>query len=634
MAKPNSQTGHGSFGGTEDESSLAHGEASRGDTEAEGGSEADWDIPAAPDNSSLSRILGLVLIVVLAGVFSFVAYRKYDEARRNPTAGQPVAETTTGNTSPADSNAEPSTTSAAGQKDAFGQGNSSDGRHSNAPSPAASFAQNRPASADAFGSLDNRGPGRSENGFAQNAQHGHQPAAVVGLTEAHAAPNASPAGAREPDANPFGDLNGAAERPTQPPPAQSEPPQQLAGSTSASGSPISAIPTGGARRGGAEPHASSAATADAEMQNLFPNEGTPKPDRSPQNPQNLAPRGTPLEPAGMTRTAQLQDQPAQVQAGRTPPPQSEPLDNELLDESHSPAHQAAGERGAPAGVQAKGRAEALMAGKEGMAGGEESLFGNSQPSARPSQHPISQSSAQPHSTLSPLQGAGTTSGLGGDVHSPAASDDPFAGNRSSAGGRFADRSGAPPTGDSAFSPSGRSATGAGSATAVGTTSDAGDYYVVQPQDNFWTISRKKYGTSRYFQALAELNKARIPDAGRMRPGMKVSTPPAEMLEERYGQFLPPGTRVQVTAAEDALAKVAPTGFFVSPDGTPKYRTGQKDTLSDIAAKHLGRSSRYIQIYEMNRDKLSSPNQLKVGTELILPGDASSIGMSNDDDDRR
>jgi nucleoid-associated protein YgaU len=290
--------------------------------------------------------------------------------------------------------------------------------------------------------------------------------------------------------------------------------------------------------------------------------------------------------------------------------------------------------GAGAGVPAKGRAEALMAGKEGMPGGEESPFGNSQPSARSSQHAISQPSAPSHATVAPLQGAGTTSGLGGDVHSSAASDDPFAGNRSSAGGRFADRSGAPPTGDSAFSPSGRSTTGAGSATAVGTTSDAGDYYVVQPQDNFWTISRKKYGTSRYFQALAELNKARIPDAGRMRPGMKVSTPPAEMLEERYGQFLPPGTRVQVTAAEDASAKVAPTGFFVSPDGTPKYRTGEKDTLSDIAAKHLGRSSRYIQIYEMNRDKLSSPNQLKVGTELILPGDASSIGMSNDDDDRR
>ena len=86
MAKPNSQTGHGPVSGTTDESSLAHGEASRGDAEGDGGTEADWDIPAAPDNSSLSRILGLVLVVVLAGVFSFVAYRKYQEAKLNPAA--------------------------------------------------------------------------------------------------------------------------------------------------------------------------------------------------------------------------------------------------------------------------------------------------------------------------------------------------------------------------------------------------------------------------------------------------------------------------------------------------------------------------------------------------------------------
>ena len=77
-----------------------------------------------------------------------------------------------------------------------------------------------------------------------------------------------------------------------------------------------------------------------------------------------------------------------------------------------------------------------------------------------------------------------------------------------------------------------------------------------------------------------------------------------------------------------------TGFFISPDGTAKYRTGEHDTLSEIASKHLGRSSRWIQIYEMNRDKLSNPNQVKVGLELALPGDASSVGLSSEVDERR
>jgi nucleoid-associated protein YgaU len=431
--------------------------------------------------------------------------------------------------------------------------------------------------------------------------------------------------------------------------------------------PNHTIVAGGVPQGTGEHRPAPVTAADADMQNLFPNEGAPQHDRPTPNPQNLAGRGTPLEPAGMNRTAQLQDptaqvrpgqiavaqtQPGQVQSGRTPPTQSEPLDNEALEDSHSPAHAALGERGVAhmqpdsrgpkpdagmsaipsAGTAKTGRAEALLAGKEREQSGDDSPFGNSASPTYASRG-VPQPTDRSHSTLSPVQTSNTTNIPGAGARSPSASDDPFGGDRSSANGRFAEKSGPTPSAERGLWQPGRLASGVGSVTAVGTTNDA-DYYVVQPQDNFWSISRKKYGTSRYFHALAELNKERIPDAGRMRPGMKVSTPPAEMLEEHYSQFLPPGTKVQVTAGEDAFAKVTPTGFLVSPDGTPKYRTGEHDTLSEIAAKHLGRSSRWIQIYEMNRDKLSNPNQLKVGTELVLPGDASSIGMSNEEDDRR
>ena len=34
------------------------------------------------------------------------------------------------------------------------------------------------------------------------------------------------------------------------------------------------------------------------------------------------------------------------------------------------------------------------------------------------------------------------------------------------------------------------------------------------------------------------------------------------------------------------------------------------------------------------DKLSSPNQVKVGIELALPGDASNVALSNEDEIRR
>jgi len=87
MAKPNSQTGHGSSSGAADESALPNGETSRrsADGGADGPTGADWGVADARDESSISRILGLILVLVLVGVFSFVAYRKYNEAKLHPT---------------------------------------------------------------------------------------------------------------------------------------------------------------------------------------------------------------------------------------------------------------------------------------------------------------------------------------------------------------------------------------------------------------------------------------------------------------------------------------------------------------------------------------------------------------------
>ena len=157
MAKPNPQTGHGPFGGTTDESSFAHGEASRGDAEGDA-HEGDWDVPTAPDNSPLSRILGLVLVVVLAGVFSFVAYRKYDEARRNPQSLENLADAD-GSPASSDAPADPATPNTADQS-------------TTAPSPT-----ERPvatASTDAFGSLEEPSPNQSPGGR-HHLRHEDQP---------------------------------------------------------------------------------------------------------------------------------------------------------------------------------------------------------------------------------------------------------------------------------------------------------------------------------------------------------------------------------------------------------------------------------------------------------------------------
>jgi nucleoid-associated protein YgaU len=56
----------------------------------------------------------------------------------------------------------------------------------------------------------------------------------------------------------------------------------------------------------------------------------------------------------------------------------------------------------------------------------------------------------------------------------------------------------------------------------------------------------------------------------------------------------------------------------------RHRIADGDTLSGLAVKYLGSADRYREIYEFNRDILSSPELLPIGTELKIPGTASAI----------
>lgn len=148
-----------------------------------------------------------------------------------------------------------------------------------------------------------------------------------------------------------------------------------------------------------------------------------------------------------------------------------------------------------------------------------------------------------------------------------------------------------------------------------------EVYQVQPGDNYWTISRRFYGTARFFAGLAEYNKHRIPQPERMKPGMYVLVPDLNLLQQKYPQL---------TGGDQGSAEPEqPPGFFVSQDGHPCYRVGQGDTLTEISQRHLGRMSRWVQIYGMNKERIPDPNALKLGTILRLPADACQVVLAPD-----
>ena len=49
-----------------------------------------------------------------------------------------------------------------------------------------------------------------------------------------------------------------------------------------------------------------------------------------------------------------------------------------------------------------------------------------------------------------------------------------------------------------------------------------------------------------------------------------------------------------------------------------------DRLKSLAKRYLGSASRYLEIYEANRDVLASPDLLPIGTKLKIPIDSPPV----------
>lgn len=144
---------------------------------------------------------------------------------------------------------------------------------------------------------------------------------------------------------------------------------------------------------------------------------------------------------------------------------------------------------------------------------------------------------------------------------------------------------------------------------------AGDEtYTVEANDNFWIISQKTYGTGAYHRALEAHNRQQNGGAAGLTAGEQISTPPAELLRDEYPQFCPKPRNVP-TPENIALAGS-------TRERSPRiYTVADGDTLFDIARHELGKASRWLEIYELNRDQLGEDfRDLAPGMQLALPGD--------------
>jgi nucleoid-associated protein YgaU len=71
--------------------------------------------------------------------------------------------------------------------------------------------------------------------------------------------------------------------------------------------------------------------------------------------------------------------------------------------------------------------------------------------------------------------------------------------------------------------------------------------------------------------------------------------------------------IQAPAAAAAAAGGAP-----STAAARTYTVQPGDSLSKISKQFYGDANKYMKIFEANKDKLSDPDKVKVGTELVIP----------------
>ncbi|MBN1910843.1 MAG: LysM peptidoglycan-binding domain-containing protein [Pirellulales bacterium] len=144
-------------------------------------------------------------------------------------------------------------------------------------------------------------------------------------------------------------------------------------------------------------------------------------------------------------------------------------------------------------------------------------------------------------------------------------------------------------------------------------------YRVQPNDSYWIISRRLYGTESYFKALAEHNRSRFDD-DRLDVGDTILAPDQAELEQKYPDLCPDPSRRDTIRQRSTIRGIGRHGRF--SDGS-SYEVQAGDNLFDIARFELGDGARWPEIYRLNKDSLQGDfNYLTPGMKLVLPNTAT------------
>lgn len=102
-----------------------------------------------------------------------------------------------------------------------------------------------------------------------------------------------------------------------------------------------------------------------------------------------------------------------------------------------------------------------------------------------------------------------------------------------------------------------------------------------------------------------------------------AAPPA--INEQYRPFIPFREQSSIPPSRESQGTIQPqhsneqrVSAHVRTEETFNYQTQPSDSLQSIALRYMGSSERYLELYAINKDRLSNPVVIPAGTVLIVP----------------
>lgn len=147
-------------------------------------------------------------------------------------------------------------------------------------------------------------------------------------------------------------------------------------------------------------------------------------------------------------------------------------------------------------------------------------------------------------------------------------------------------------------------------------------YTVQAGDSLIKIARKVYGSDAPdgYKRILEANRDKVTDPSLVKVGQVLAIPGPTGAGPAAAANPPAVRQVELGQLADALASPA-GGSPRQPSQRAAYVVQRGDTLTKIARRTLRDDSRaaVMSLFDANRSKLSDPDHLPVGAELVIPG---------------